>query len=425
VSIFPVLYAARGLTGNATVATTNAVLWPWANSTQDTLLVTVLNADVPLQPFATTANGSAIGATFDRLRPGATGDLLAVSRELTALDDASLASALDNLAGEIHPSSVQVAALDGEAATDMVRTELASRGVFETALAGAQRWAWRGGHLWTRVQTGRTSFDTNVMHGGESSLFGLAAGVDWSLSDRWLAGVGGGYASGSLTLDGPAGSSDYTAPRGFGYVGYTRERWAARGGVSVARSAYSTARAFQFVARLPETFGGGPIFGGVSRSATSEASGLGTDVWGDWEIPLRVSRWIARPVASFRSARYSRGAWSETGADSLSLSANAQTIWSAQAGGGVQVMRSTGRFRPTVSTTYRRELTDGRTAMALHLLDDTGSRFTTQGLFLPKNMISVQPGVVFRTDEYEVFVAVDFRRASMQNRRSLELGLGF
>ena len=88
-------------------------------------------------------------------------------------------------------------------------------------------------------------------------------------------------------------------------------------------------------------------------------------------------------------------------------------------------MRSTGRFRPMLSTTYRRELTDGRTAMTLQLLDGSNGRFLTEGLFLPKNMISIQPGVVFRTDGYEVFVALDYRRASAQNRRSLEFGLGF
>jgi autotransporter-associated beta strand protein len=425
VTIYPVLYAAGGLTGSATTATTNTTLWPWANSTQDALLVTLLNAAVPFQPFATTTNGAAIGAVFDRLRPSATGDFLSVSRELTALDDAGLASALDDLAGEIHPSSVQLAALDGEAATDMVREELASRGTFETGLSASERWTWRGGHLWTRVQTGRTLFDASVTHGGESSLFGLAGGMDWSLGDRWVAGVGGGYAAGSLTLDGISESSDYAAPRGFGYVGYTRARWAASGGMSLARAAYSTERAFQFIARLPDTFGGGPIFGGVSRNATSEASGLATDLWGDWAVPVGVAGWMVRPVASFRFAHYSRHAWNETGADSLSLSAPAQAIQSVQAGVGLQVVRSAGRFRPIVSTMYRRELTDGRTATTLHLLDDSSGQFLADGLFLAKNTFSIRPGFAFRTDQFEMSVAIDLRRASMQNRRALEFGLGF
>jgi hypothetical protein len=89
------------------------------------------------------------------------------------------------------------------------------------------------------------------------------------------------------------------------------------------------------------------------------------------------------------------------------------------------VVRSVGRFRPTVSTTYRRELTDGRTVMTLQLLDGSNGQFLADGLFLPKNTFSIQPGLVFRTAEYEVFMAVDFRRASMQNRRAVEFGLGF
>jgi uncharacterized protein YhjY with autotransporter beta-barrel domain len=226
-------------------------------------------------------------------------------------------------------------------------------------------------------------------------------------------------------LDGLNESSDYGAPRGLGYVGYTRDRWAIRGGVSAAGTAYSTERTFQFIARLPDTFGGGPIFGGVSRDATSEASGLATDLWADWEIPVQVPGWTLLPAASFRYARYSRDEWSESGADSLSLSATAQANRSAQAGGGVQLVRSSGRFRPMVSTTYRRELTDGRTAMTLRLGDGSNGQFLVDGLFLPKNTFSVQPGLVFRTDQYDMFVAVDFRRAASQTRRALEFGLGF
>jgi uncharacterized protein YhjY with autotransporter beta-barrel domain len=245
------------------------------------------------------------------------------------------------------------------------------------------------------------------------------------LGDHWLAGAGGGYAAGSLILDGLSASSDYTSPRGFGYVGYTRNRWGARGGVSVARAAYSTERTFQYIARLPDTFGGGPIFGGVSRNATSDASGLAADLWGDWEVPVRLGGWLVRPAASFRSARYSRDAWNETGANSLSLSAPAQSLWSAQVGAGVQVIRRTGRFRPAVSSTYRRELTDGRTATTLQLLGDPDGRFVADGLFLAKNAISIRPGFVFLTDQLRMSLAVDLRRASMQNRRSLEFGIGF
>ena len=250
------------------------------------------------------------------------------------------------------------------------------------------------------MQTGRTSFDTGVTHGGESDLFGLAAGVDWPLGDRWLAGAGGGYATGSLTLDGLGDSSDYAAPRGFGYVGYRRDRWAARGGVSIARATYSRERAFYFIARLPDAFGGAPIFGGVDRRASSEATGLSSELWGDWDTPVQLHGWTVRPAASFRYARYSFQAWQERGADSLSLSAPDHAISSVQAGAGVHLMRSAGRFRPTVSTAYRRELTDGRTATTIQLLDGSSGLFPVEGLRLATNTISVRPGFIFRTVQY-------------------------
>jgi uncharacterized protein YhjY with autotransporter beta-barrel domain len=179
------------------------------------------------------------------------------------------------------------------------------------------------------------------------------------------------------------------------------------------------------VARLPDTFGGGPIFGGVSRNATSEATGLTTEIWGDWETPLRFSGWTARPAASVRYAHYSLQAWQESGADSLSLSAPAQALDSVQAGAGIYITRSTGRFRPTVRTTYRRELTDGRVATTLQLLADPNGLFLVEGPHLAKDIISIRPGMTFRTNEFDLFFAVDLRRASQQNRQSLEFGLGF
>jgi uncharacterized protein YhjY with autotransporter beta-barrel domain len=208
-------------------------------------------------------------------------------------------------------------------------------------------------------------------------------------------------------------------------VGYVRDRWAAHGGVSVAHATYSRERSFQFIARLPEVFGGGPMFSGVSRNATSEATGLASELWTDWDTPVQFAEWTMRPTASFRYAHYSLQAWRESGADSLSLSAPAQAIRSAQAGVGAYLMRSTGRFRPTMSTTYRRELMDGRTATTIQLLDGSSGLFQVDGLRLAKNTISLRPGFLFRTDQFDLSLALDLRRAARQNRRALEFGLGF
>ena len=88
-------------------------------------------------------------------------------------------------------------------------------------------------------------------------------------------------------------------------------------------------------------------------------------------------------------------------------------------------MRSVGHFRPTVSTTYRRELTDGRTATTIQLLDGSNGLFLVDGLRLAKDTISIRPGFLFRTDEFDLSLALDLRRAARQNRRALEFGFGF
>src|SRR5205814_426489 len=166
---------------------------------------------------------------------------------------------------------------------------------------------------------------------------GFAVGADWPWADRWLIGAGAGYTAGNLSLDGLSESSDYTAPRAFGYMGYLASRWTARLGASVAHNGYVTRRAFGFTAVLPEAFGGGPIFGGMNREATSRPTGLATDLWADWEAPIRLDAWEMRPSVSLRYARYVRSAWSESGAGSLSLSAREEMVPSAQAEAGLRV----------------------------------------------------------------------------------------
>ena len=136
------------------------------------------------------------------------------------------------------------------------------------------------------------------------------------------------------------------------------------------------------------------MFGGVSRqrdSARPPGWPLKSGVIGTRRSTSRVDD---APRGFLPLARYSLQAWSENGADSLSLSAPAQAIRSAQAGAGVYLMRSVGRVRPTVSTTYRRELTDGRTATTIQLLDGAGGLFLVDGLRLAKDTINSSPRVL-------------------------------
>ena len=237
--------------------------------------------------------------------------------------------------------------------------------------------------------------------------------------------MGGGYSSGELTLDGLNESSDYSAPRAFGYVGYTRDRWIANFGASLARSAYETHRAFAFAAQLPQAFGGARIFGGVDREALSTQAGLAPEVWGDWTLPLHLGSWAVRPGTTVRYARYARDAWVERDALSLSLTGPDQTIASFQGEVGLGATRMTGRWRPYASTTYRRELGSGRTVTALRLGDGSDGVFEIAGQALARDTFAARAGLLFRTDRYDMSLAFDFRQASGQTRHGLDFGFGF
>jgi outer membrane autotransporter protein len=423
-----VLQADRGLSGTAGATSTVATLEPWLTRTDTTLFMTILRTDLPLEHNAKTANGAAIGSAFDRLRSDATGDLARVTRELTALDDPTLAAALDAVSGEIHASSIQLAALDGEANTGLVRKAIAERTAPGKAdarfMTPAQSRGGNGQHWWAQFHGQQTTFDgTPFARGADATLHGFALGTDRAFAERWLVGIGGAYTTGKIRLGGITESSDLTAPRAFGYVGYVKERWVAQVGTSVARTAYETRRAFRFAARTP--LGDDLLFGGVDRQATSHSSGLATDVWGEERFAAAVGSWSFSPGVSVRYARYGRDAWSEKGADALSVAAPDQAFSSTQGDMGLLVTRMKSRFRPLASATYKRELNNLQTAATLLLSGLADGRFVVGGLPLARDSFVGRAGLTFQSGSSDISLIYEWRGARAQTRQALQFSFGF
>ena len=172
---YRILQADSGLSGTAGAASNGAALEPWLSQTGTTLFVTLLRTDLPLQSFATTANGAQFGGAIDRLRSTGGSDLAQVRRELAALDDTSLAVALDSTAGEIHASSMQLTALDAYTAGTLVRDEIAARalssGLNLRSSAATTNSGWGDPHRWwTRLHAQRVTFDRlSSAHGGRGA----------------------------------------------------------------------------------------------------------------------------------------------------------------------------------------------------------------------------------------------------------------
>ena len=435
VTQYAVLRGRAGLSGTASTTTSSPMLEPILSQNDTTLFVTLLNKQLPLQPFAISENGWRLGGALDRLKGTASGDLADVTRELTALDDGNLARSLDAVSGEIHASAVQLTAIDGESVTDAIRSEITNRisqGRFESGGRGVTGWGFDGGRGWFRFRGERATFeasqpmihaaDRRGVRGGDGSINGFTMGGDWTRANHWLFGVGGGYATGRMTLGGLDDSTKFTAPRGLAYLGYSRSWWALNGGVTVARTAYETTRSLQFTALAPA---GGPLLDGVDRTATSRPEGLASEVWSEVRVDSGVGSWRIQPTAGLRRARYGVNDWNETGADSLSLSAPAHAIESLQADLGVRMSKALGRFRPYVGVTARRELTGGETAVALNLSRDPNGVFEVDGLRLPQHSTIGQAGLVYQAGRIGLSVMYEARRARQQTRHTIQLAIGF
>jgi uncharacterized protein with beta-barrel porin domain len=319
---------------------------------------------------------------------------------------------------------MQLASLESGAVSDLVRQELAprgSRGGTDASLVGPAhssetRWWARSYAEWTRM-------DAASAHGGDARLQGVAGGGTWAFSDRWLVGAGGGYGGARLALDGLAESSDVTAPRGFAYAGYSAGRWSSHVGASIARPRYLTRRAFTFAALTP--LGDALLFGGVSRTATSTAWGLSTDVWAEERLALTRGSWQIQPIVGLQYARHSRAGWNEDGADGLALSAPDQTFHSRQGEGGIWMARAAGRFRPEAAASYRRELGARETAATLQLSPSTEGLFVVAGQPLPRESLAGRAGFTLGVGGADLSLAYQAQRARGRLRQSMQLALVF
>jgi uncharacterized protein with beta-barrel porin domain len=163
----------------------------------------------------------------------------------------------------------------------------------------------------------------------------------------------------------------------------------------------------------------------VDRQATSTPSGLATDIWGEERFNAMFGSWSLAPSIGLRYARYGRQAWAENGADALSLTAPDQRLSSKQGDVGLSFNRTTGRFRPLASGTYRRELSNHATAAPLVLSGLADGAFVVDGLPLARDTVVGRAGLALRAGSIDVSLIYEWRRAQAQARQAIQFTLGF
>jgi fibronectin-binding autotransporter adhesin len=415
---FLAITAVNGITmQNADVVSADPNVVPLLKEDRNALFVTLVNLNVPLAAPTADPNRRGVADAIDRIKFGATGDRAMVIKELTALDDAGLNAALEQIEGQIHASALQTAVLDADAFTEIARTQ-----------AGTAREPDQSGSVqfWTDFNCQSANYKgSSSTQGGSANACSGAGGADRTISDHWMLGGGGGFGSGSIGLGG-LGSSDYHAPRALGYAGWRPKTFGIHFGGSIAKSSYKTQRPIQFAATLPTDLGGEMITGGVDRQAQSTQQGTSSDSWSEIQDSRKIHTYTIEGLLGIRHARFSRQGWTESGADSLSLEGQAnQSLALTETDVKIHMYRRSGTFRPFFETYYRHELTNAQTSTALSFAGAPNSNFTIAGLPVAGNTYSGKLGSTMMLRFGALTAEYSYLHSSIETRQSFSLHVRF
>ncbi len=414
-SSYVAMTAANGLTLSSSDASNpSPTLVPVLSANANTLFVTLLNYAIPLTGTATSTNAIAVAHAIDTVKIGSTGDLGAVIREVTALDDPHLNGALTGLAGEIHASEQRLSIQDSQSITDIVRNEISE---FEHDTEDDPTYASRAQqpHVWYQVSAEHATFRSGSFSGATANVGGGAGGVDFKPTSRWSLGGGGSLSLGGMSLTDVSQSSQMTAPRAFGYTGFSLGPIHLHGGGSAARSSYNTTRQIVFAAVATTADGeSAPLSNGINRTADADQSGVTRDAWSEVQDTAKFRSWTLDSKIGLRAAHYSRNAFNETGANAVSLDGSPDALKTRESDININLFRRTGAWRPRVLLDFRRQIGDQAPTADVQFAGRSDSQFTVNGLPVPQNAFQGLFGLTMRTQsglewtiEYETQQAQD------------------
>jgi uncharacterized protein with beta-barrel porin domain len=246
---------------------------------------------------------------------------------------------------------------------------------------------------------------------------------------RLLVGAFGGYDRAALTLGASAGRVHDRRYRAGTYVTTTLGSAYVTGAVAGAEHRFETDRAVVFTAMLDPQFGGGPLFGGIDRTATVRYSGreAGGFVESGWSH--RLGRVLVQPFGGLDASHVTSNGFAESGAGSVSLRATDAATSSVRAAVGLRAARPVSAhgtvIAPRADVRYLHELLDPVAAMRVAFADASAVPFTTTSAADSARAVAVSTGVVVAAGRF--LLSADYRAvfAATGHRHVVILGVGF
>jgi outer membrane autotransporter protein len=387
---------ANGQTFNVIVSTTDGATAPTSVTDNSALLNftaseaagtgdVVLTAALNSTGVATTNSSSAVLTSVDNALAGShTADFTTVTNALYSLSNTAAATAaLETLDPIVNAGQNGAGFNQVNQSLGVVSEHLA-----DTRSGVATGDMWKDAGFWGKWFGNTSEQDKRKeVNGYDADMWGVAIGADGLISDVTRLGFAGSYASTDVTNKIDTGSTDIDSYQGTVYLGYDDPSpWYVNGAFAFTWNQYDGSR--------------GIAFGTIDRTAKSDYDGQQYTVSGDAGYVIKSGEFNVTPLGSLVYSHMEIEKYTETGADSLNLTVNAQDYDLLQSGLGVKLDHpytdNSGTYVPEVHFKWLYDFIGDKAATTATFAGG-GSSFSTNGADPAQSSFNLGAGLTFYT----------------------------
>ena len=121
------------------------------------------------------------------------------------------------------------------------------------------------------------------------------------------------------------------------------------------------------------------------------------DAWSEIQDTTKFRSWTLDSKLGVRAAHYSRNAFSETGANAVSLDGSSDALETRESDININLFRRSGAWRPRVLLDFRRQIGEQAPTADVQFAGRADSQFVVNGLPVPRNAFQGLFGLTMRT----------------------------
>ncbi|TBR29594.1 MAG: autotransporter domain-containing protein [Reyranella sp.] len=430
--VYTILNASAGVTGTFAGVTSNlAFLTPSLRYDADNVYLSLLQSSNAFSKGAQTANHGAVAAALDRANNNVGGDFATVLDAIVQLDTQQGPAALNAISGQSYANlgtfntqtagafmsavGAQLNALHGGQGKGGTYVSMASpvedacNATCDVPQESSRFGAWLSGVGGLGSVLGNANAGTMTYNFG-----GAAVGMDYRVRPDLLVGIGVGYIGGTQWVNGFTGQANTDGVSGSVYASYTPGNLYVDGLVGYG---YASNRMTRMIAI--------PGLSARTAQGTTAANQFLGQLETGWRFDVPLSQPASvTPFVRLQGSTTTQNGFTESGADSLNLSVQQQTVNSLRSTIGMDLAATFSRTTIGLRLGWQHEFADTSRPMTASFSGSPGTPFTVFGATPQRDSAVLGLGATFQVaDATEVSLRYDGEVGGGTNNNALTLGL--